>query len=245
MPAGIDLGKQYGPLPLGAWVVVVGGALGLAWYTRRSSGVEPEIMEDVSGTPGVGIGAPADWTPIVGTPPPTTTAPTTNEAWAVKAIQWGIAMNYPPNMVDSAVRKYLAGLKLSVQEYTFIGLALIANGPPPQPLPPGEETDPPVIPPVIPPATGGTPARVTGVRVLSPSPRQMTIGWNPVAGATGYQVALVSRAKYFDWVNNTTIYKGYTVKDLSPGLPVVFVVRARNGSKVGPWSLPLATRTPR
>jgi hypothetical protein len=144
MPAGIDLGKQYGPLPLGAWVVVVGGALGLAWYTRRSGGgVEPQVTEDVSGTPGVGVGAPADWTPITGTPAPVTTAPTTNEAWAVKAIQWGIAMNYPSNMVDSAVRKYLAGLKLSVQEYTFIGLALVANGPPPQPLPPGEETDPP------------------------------------------------------------------------------------------------------
>lgn len=147
----IDLGKQYGPLPLGAWLAVVAGGLGIAWYTRRS-GATPIPMEDTSGVPGVGVGAPAPWTPITGTPPvtePTPQEPQTNDQWAVIAIRWLVAQGYPPNVADSAVRKYISGVALSVQEYTLIGLALVAPsvGPPPQPLPPVEDQEPPPPPP--------------------------------------------------------------------------------------------------
>jgi hypothetical protein len=141
--AGLDLSKQVGPLPLGAWLAVVAGGLGIAWYTTRTGG-PPQEARDTSGTPGVGVGAPAPWTPIEGggggqQQPP---APTTNEQWAQKAIGWLIAQGYPPNVSDSAVRKYITAAKLSVQEYTLIGLVLIAIGPPPQTLPPGEDPDP-------------------------------------------------------------------------------------------------------
>ncbi len=51
----LDLGKQIGPLPLGAWIVVVGGGLGIALYTRRM-GQSSEPVIDTSPDPGVGEG---------------------------------------------------------------------------------------------------------------------------------------------------------------------------------------------
>ncbi len=140
----IDLGKQIGPMPLGAWIAVVGVGLGIAWYTRNT-GKEPTIVEDTSGTPGVGVGGSGQW---VGTTPPTTDSPvnktpTTNEEWAQKAAQWLIAMGYPSAMSQQAVSKYVTGVKLSAQEYTLIALALVAVGPLPggQPLPPEEGSE--------------------------------------------------------------------------------------------------------
>lgn len=138
----VDLGKQVGPLPLGAWLAVVAGGLGIAWYTTRTGNRGPELVEDVGGVPGVGVGAPAPWTPITGTPAPTPEPITTNEQWAVKAITWLLAQGYPPLQSDSAVRKYITGTKLSVQESTLIGVVLVALGPPPQPLPPVEDPEP-------------------------------------------------------------------------------------------------------
>lgn len=137
----VDLGKQYGPLPLGAWLAVIAGGLGIAWYTSRTR--TPVEVEDGSGTPGVGVGAPEPWTPISGSQPQQQPAPiTNNEEWGQKAIGWLIAQGYPPTQSDSAVRKYLTGTKMSVQETTLIGLALVALGPPPSLLPPVEDDEP-------------------------------------------------------------------------------------------------------
>lgn len=138
----VDLGKQIGPLPLGAWLAVVAGGLGIAWYTTRTGNQTPIAVEDGSGVPGVGVGAPAPWTPIGGTPQDGTGQPqpiTTNEQWAQRAIQWLIANGYPPVQSDSAVRKYVTGTKMSVQETTLIGIVLVAIGPVPQTLPPVQE----------------------------------------------------------------------------------------------------------
>ena len=56
----MDLGRQYGPLPLGAWVAVVGGGLGIALYTRSRD--KPTVnVEDGSGVPGVGTGGTSTW----------------------------------------------------------------------------------------------------------------------------------------------------------------------------------------
>ena len=61
----LNLAKQVGPLPLGAWVIVVGGGLGIAWWSRRNSAAEPVYVEDGSGTSGVGVGGGAvGWSPV-------------------------------------------------------------------------------------------------------------------------------------------------------------------------------------
>lgn len=150
---GIDFGKQIGPLPLGAWGIVVVGGLGIAYWTKKNN-VAPTIVEDGSGTPGVGVGGgQGAFTPTQpsgggGVAPEVQI--TNNEQWAVAAINWLIAQNYPPSTSDSAIRKYISGIKLGVAETALVNLALGHFGSPPQPLPPiddGGEQPPPTQPP--------------------------------------------------------------------------------------------------
>lgn len=150
----IDLGKQVGPLPLGAWIVVVGAGLGIAYYTRRTA--TPVVVEDTSGVPGVGTGEVGGWVgtqPAGGTGQYTPPTITTNEEWARAAINWLLAHNYPANAADSAIRKYMSGVQPSVQEYAMIAAVLVALGSPPQPLPPDEG----------PPSTGDSESRYATV----------------------------------------------------------------------------------
>lgn len=167
--AEMDLGKQIGPLPLGAWIAVVAGGLGIAlWSRNRTDGLsEPEIVEDGSGTPGVGEGP--GW---VAVPPPTTgpSTPTyeTNEAWGQAAINWLIAQGYPAGLASSAITKALnggediSGNKMSIQEWALWSLALTKFGAPPYPVnvaPPTGTPGPvtPTDPPTTPPPTTSKP----------------------------------------------------------------------------------------
>lgn len=158
----VDLGKQVGPLPLGAWVAVVGTGVGIAVYQRRTTAsADPTIVDDTSGTPGVGVGGSGQW---VNVDPPTGSdtgdvVPTTNEEWAVKAINYLIAHNYPPAMADSAIRKYIAGAsdQLSTAEWALVTIALGALKSPPSPLPPSG------TPPT---GTPTTPATTTGYKFV-------------------------------------------------------------------------------
>lgn len=163
--AGFDLGKQYGPLPLGAWIIVVAGGLGIAWYTKQSANGTP--VTDTSAIPtdqqAVGDGSVGGWTqttPTTSTTSPTTTAPTTNEEWGQQAINWLISQNYDPTLADSAIRAYLSGVSPSVTQNVLIGLALVHLGSPPVPLPvPDGSGTPPAktpIPTTPPKSTPGT-----------------------------------------------------------------------------------------
>lgn len=131
----MDLKQQVGPLPLGAWIVVVGGGLGIALYTRRAPAAAPTIVEDTGNPAGVGTGP--GW---IAVPPPSTAPagpanPTTNEEWGRLAINWLIAQGYDPAVSDSAIRKYLETQSLSNQEYSLLQAALRQFGSPPIPLP--------------------------------------------------------------------------------------------------------------
>lgn len=144
--AGLDLGKQVGPLPLGAWIVVVGGGLGIALYTRNS-GSAPEVVEDTSGEPGVGVGGSGQWTDVTPTTPATNTDPRAavvdNDTWAVYVMGVLIGRyNYDPLLVDSAIRKYISGSKLSATEYTIVREAIKIMVPP-NPLPADDNTTTP------------------------------------------------------------------------------------------------------
>lgn len=134
----LDLGKQIGPLPLGAWIVVVGAGVGIALYSRNSNAA-PTVVEDTSMDEGVGEGP--GW---VAVPPPpygpNAPEPATNEEWGRNAINFLISMGYNSSSADSAIRKYLAAEKLSVTEYALITEALRKLGAPPVPLPPGPGT---------------------------------------------------------------------------------------------------------
>lgn len=169
--AGIDFGKQMGPLPLGAWIAVVGGGLAIAvWNRRTAADEEPEIVEDTGSPEGVGEGA--------GTPgfipvnPPTgndSDGPVkyeSNEAWGQAAINWLIAQGYSPGIASSAITKALNGgvdingAKMSIQEWSLWSLALTKFGSPPYPVnvPPPTSVPGPINPsPKPPPGKWPTP----------------------------------------------------------------------------------------
>lgn len=170
-----DLGKMYGPLPLGAWIAVVFGGLAIMFYTRSQSGGEVEygdeyVPVDTSPTPGVGTGPgwvavpPPDYAPEEGEPE--SRVPTTNEEWGRAAVNWLIAQGYDPAMADSAVRKYLAGESLGAQEYSLISIVLGVIGSTPVTMPP-----PMFGPPTIKPPTVGAPSPVAPKPGPKPKPR--------------------------------------------------------------------------
>lgn len=165
MAAGMDLGKQVGPLPLGAWIVVVAGGLGIALYTSRQKVEEPETVDE---TGDVGVG-PSGFTQLVPIQQPSEneTGPTTNEEWARIAIDGLIGRGYPAALVNSAITKALMGgtdyegKKMSVQEWSIWQLALMYYGTPPQPVnvPPPKDVPGPITPPVDPPPNNPPPPK--------------------------------------------------------------------------------------
>jgi hypothetical protein len=178
--AGIDFGKQMGPLPLGAWIAVVGGGLAIAYWQRNaaSGDTSGNATADTTGPDANDVGTGPGWTAV---PPPSgnptdgnTVTYETNEAWGQAAINWLIAQGYNPGISSSAITKALNGgvdingTKMSVQEWTLWSLALTHFGSPPYPVnvaPPtgvpgpvtGNPKPPPSKPPVPKPPSTKTP----------------------------------------------------------------------------------------
>lgn len=232
-----DLGKMIGPLPLGAWILVVGGGLGFAYYTTRVGSSEPDIVEDVGGTPGVGEGGSGLWTPVgpeFEDEDETEVSITTNEEWGTAVIRHLIAMGYDPGLADAAVRKYLTAEKLSPQEQALINLGMIKYGPPPIPLPPAPPTTNP--PPTNDP--DGDLAVPTGFDLDGKDWNILLIDWRDVPGAVGYEVRRRGgRDRYGRTAINTiTIRSQYRDTNLNKHTVYEYSVRARTVTKVGPWS---------
>lgn len=143
----LDLGKQVGPLPLGAWVAVVGGGLAIGWYfSKGTASNNAAAQTQVPLTdPGVGSGGGQ----FVYDPPTNVTDPNTdviadNSTWARRAINWLIAQGYDPGTAQSAVTKFINGTNRTLTEQTLINLALVQFGSPPEdvPLPEVPQTPP-------------------------------------------------------------------------------------------------------
>lgn len=207
---GLDLGKQVGPLPLGAWVAVVGGGLGIAYYTNRSKSGGTTITTDTSGVPGVGEGGSGLWTQLTpsGDAPNSSPTPATNEEWGRSATNYLMAQGYDANVADSAVRKYLGAEPLTLQEYALIRFALVKLGAPPVPLPsPPAPPQGPVSTPTTPPAVQTPPATNPGLRFYTVQP-----------GDSLWKIAIKFYGRGSSWFD---IYnanrKGYTRPDGSPG----------------------------
>lgn len=173
--AGMDLGKQVGPLPLGAWIAVVGGGLGLAWYTSKKPTAAQDAADQatVDESGGVGTGPGLTYVPVTGETSDTGNAPTTNDEWARIAIDGLTALGYPAALVNSAITKALMGgqdydgNKMSIQEWSIWQLALQKFGTPPTPVnvPPPTGLPGPVTPPSQPPPNQPPPTKPPGTQV--------------------------------------------------------------------------------
>lgn len=133
----ISLGQQVGPLPLGGWVAVIGGGLGIAYFINRNqaAGDAKAVQQTESGV-GTGGGQFIYEPPTVIDNGEGEVIEETNTSWGVKAQTWLIAQGHNPGTSVNAVNKFLSGENLSVQEQSLIDLVLVKLGPPPEPLPP-------------------------------------------------------------------------------------------------------------
>lgn len=158
----VDWGKQVGPLPLGAWVAVVGTGVAVALYSRRtgSNSAPPIHVNDTSGDYGVGTGEVGGWVPT--SPSATTVTPTDsvvtitdNISWGQRATTWLISQGYDAALSNQAITKALASGEagqMSASEWTLWRLALMRYGAPPEPVYTTEPGTSVISDPVDPPA---------------------------------------------------------------------------------------------
>lgn len=156
---GLDLGKQVGPLPLGAWLAVVGVGLGVGYYGRSNSGATTTAPTDTTASAldpnsadTVGTGVNGQWVDVN---PPTSPSPqgppADNDEWGRRAINDLIALGINPALAQSAVANGLQGNTMSVQQYAVWTMALGKLGAPPFPI---DVVPPPVsVPGPVTPAT--------------------------------------------------------------------------------------------
>jgi len=218
-----DLGKKVGPLPLGGWVLVVGAGLTVGFLVNRNAGKKDDNAPVQLTESGVGTGG-GTFLPI---PPPTSEpidAPEeTNITWGIKALRWLIGRGFDPGIADNAIRKYLYGENLSLQEQMMLNMVLVEFGPPPEPLPP---VDVPSVPPPTPPTpTPRAPDPVGNLRVTGSTNTTLSIAWDASPGATSYRI----RAP-FDGGHSVVPGTAFTRINLSPGKQYTLTVAAVNGT---------------
>ncbi len=147
----VDAGKMIGPLPAGAWVAVVGGGVGIVWYSRRHPKAAPIAVDNTNGLPGVGVG-PAGFVAVTSSPASTDNSTiSTNDQWATAAITYLIGQGYEPTMADAAIRNYINGVATTTQQQALVDIAMKKFGAPPQTLSPPTANPTPVVPPYLPP----------------------------------------------------------------------------------------------
>jgi hypothetical protein len=144
------LTKQVAGIPMGAWGVVVAGGLGIAYMLNKGAG-RAETSQEPLVEPGVGTGLVPAGAAFVPSESDKDTGPENNQVWGQQALNWLITQGQNAAVADNAIRKYLAGEPLTLQENALIGLALTKFGAPPEALPP---TTVPTIPPPVAPPTG-------------------------------------------------------------------------------------------
>lgn len=144
-----DLSEQVGPLPLGVWILAIGGGLVVAYYINRRQGSrsEPEPT-DGSGSVLSGAGlvhAPrepiylVDDSPTAPAPAPDTDAAdaiTDNYSWERAAVSWHVERGVDALTAQDAIARYLSGEPLTARQRNLVSAAIRQLGPPPQPVPP-------------------------------------------------------------------------------------------------------------
>lgn len=205
--AEFDLGKQVGPLPLGAWIAVVGGGLTIGYFVSRNQSKADSTQTPVA-EPGVGTGGGQ----FIYEPPQDVSAPEeeqTNDAWGRKVVNWLIGRGMTPYKADNTVRKYLSGEPLEAAESAMMNLALAQFGAPPEPIQPVEQPETPTEPEDDD-AGFGPPANV----FLYKAGKNIIVEWPPVPGADRYQVILAGFGGKFTWRRATTTSVRHTFKNV-------------------------------
>lgn len=242
MGSGLDLGKQIGPLPMGAWIGVVAGGLGIAWYVNKNAGSSPAPQSgDGLTDPGSGAGGGQFLDSPPQTNPPAASGYETNDQWARAAILFLLSEGKNPNTATLAISRYIAEQPLNNEENALVGLAIGKLGPPPflpinPPDQPPSTTPPPTT--IPPPPSTTPPAALTApgnLRTWGNGPSALTVPlkWDKVNKAAYYRVYRKGVAFNVGASTDTQT----TIGGLRPGTSYTFHVRAVSAAgKLGPSS---------
>lgn len=138
------LTKKVGPLPIGVWVILIGGTIVIvyAMNSRGKNNTVNTLEVAADGTTGpesnVGDGSVGGWLYQQSVAVSNKTY-TTNEEWGRAAIQFLIGQGYDAALADVAIRRYMGGLDITVQQRPLITAALKGLGPPPEQMGPINE----------------------------------------------------------------------------------------------------------
>ena len=141
--AGNTLTKKVGPLPLGVWVLILGGTIVIVYAMnarKGSTGNTLAVAADGTTGPesGTGNGAVGGWL-YQQAQAVSKKDYKTNEEWGRAAIQFLIGQGYDAALADVAIRRYIGGLDISVQQRPLVTAALNGLGPPPEQMGPISE----------------------------------------------------------------------------------------------------------
>lgn len=203
-----DLGKKIGPLPMGVWIAVIVGGLGIGYFINKnmSGGGSAETPIDPDSDVGTGGLVPVPWEPEDTQP----TTPQDNVAWGNQVVSFLIATGVSPTEADQAVRKYLSAMPLTAKENAMIALALARLGPPPEPIAPVDQ------PPQQPDDITNTPKPKPPITIIKPP---ATPGWSndvPFAIRAAFPATLVKSALARTGHSNTGTH--INLSDLKRGL---------------------------
>lgn len=142
-----SMDKKIGPLPVAGWVMIVGAGIAFAMYRKRAAATTTNIPSDQFMTdPTLGnIGALTNLMQALngGGTGPAMSAITDNNQWIRKATDYLLGRGYATPLVDSALRKYVAGIALTREEQSAVSSALESLGSLPFPPPPPATTPTP------------------------------------------------------------------------------------------------------
>lgn len=234
------LTKKVGPLPVIAWVGVLGAAGFYVYKTRKgasSGGTVP--ADDGSGTvsaTGSGsyspVGAGSGSNPGSGTTD-TPTRFTDNQAWATAAISYLVGLGYEGTQVNQAVQKYLASLPLTSSQSGMVNLAILKMGATPEVVAPAQDDPGPVGGPKT-----GVPAAVTELKANVVDSHNVKLTWKPSDGAAWYDVTVTNSGGSAEAVSYTPDY--HWTHMIGGFDSTYYVVAANNAGKS-----PVATVTAR
>lgn len=140
------LGKKLGPLPVGVWILAVGGGLVFAWFMRTRIGASADEEEDPGRSTDTQLGIGGGVGGGGGSQNGGNAPPSSNEEWYQQVSKMLLALGiYDALAIDTALKTYLSGARqLTAAEQTIVSHAIRLLGPPPVPTP------------VPPPGDGGT-----------------------------------------------------------------------------------------
>jgi hypothetical protein len=130
------LTKKAGPLPVGVWIALVAGGLGVTYYLNRGKSSAATVAPGPGTTDATGSGT---YQPVGGSASngagsggnSTSNTFADNNAWGTASVNYLISLGYDPGIANQAIALYLSSQPLTTQQQAMVNSALQHFGVPP------------------------------------------------------------------------------------------------------------------